>query len=141
MEGIQLFLTSWDVDRARLEQVRRRVFVHEQQVREEEEWDEQDPVSEHVLAVVNREPIGTGRLTPAGKIGRLAVVGEFRGKGIGGRILQMLMQEAVRRGLAQVVLHAQVQALPFYEKYGFSAEGEVFEEAGIPHRRMRRLAG
>lgn len=141
MDETDVFLTTWDADRPRLEHVRRRVFILEQRVPEEEEWDEDDAASVHVLAVRNREPVGTGRLTPAGKIGRLAVLSEFRGRGMGGRILGMLMQEAARRGLPEVVLHAQVQALPFYDKHGFVAEGEVFEEAGIPHRRMRTSPG
>jgi len=143
MDDLLLRVTKWDlqVDRAMLRQVRHRVFVLEQRVPEDEEWDEEDAPAVHVLATRNREPVGTGRLTSAGKIGRLAVLSEFRGKGVGGRILRMLVHEAVHRGLPEAVLHAQVQALPFYEKHGFVAEGPVFDEAGIPHRRMRRRLG
>ncbi len=141
MDEIEYVVTTWGVDRALLQQVRREVFVVEQEVPESEEWDEDDPASVHVLATRNREPVGTGRLTPAGKIGRMAVLSEVRGKGVGSRILGMLVAEAHHRGLPQLRLNAQVQAIPFYEKHGFSTEGPVFMEAGIPHRSMRRMLG
>ncbi|KPJ81902.1 MAG: hypothetical protein AMJ58_03410 [Gammaproteobacteria bacterium SG8_30] len=143
MDDVLLRVTNWESgrDKALLQDVRRQVFVLEQRVPETEEWDDDDAAAAHVLATRNREPVGTGRLTPAGKIGRLAVLSEFRGKGVGGRILRMLVHEAVHRGLPEAVLHAQVQALPFYEKHGFVAEGPVFQEAGIPHRKMRRRLG
>ena len=141
MEEIDFFVTTWGVDRPLIQQVRRQVFILEQEVAEEEEWDDDDPVAVHVLAVRNREPVGTGRLNTGGKIGRLAVLREFRGRGIGERLTRMLIQEAAHRGLRQVYLHAQVQALPFYAKLGFRAEGDVFDEARIPHRRMRKSLG
>ncbi len=143
MHDLLLRVTRWDfdADRAMLRQVRHQVFVLEQRVPEEQEWDEDDALALHVLATRNCEPVGTGRLTTAGKIGRLAVLSEFRGKGVGGRILRMLVHEAVYRGLPELVLHAQLQALPFYEKHGFVAEGPVFDEAGIPHRKMLRRLG
>lgn len=138
MADIELFVTTWGVDRALLQQVRRAVFVVEQQVPEELEWDDDDPQCVHVLAMANRDPVGTGRLSPAGKLGRLAVLSGFRGRGLGMRIARMLLQEAWHRGLVSVYLHAQVPAMRFYEKLGFVAEGPVFDEAGIPHRVMRR---
>jgi predicted GNAT family N-acyltransferase len=141
MDDIEYFVTTWGVDRPLLQQVRRAVFIVEQEVPEAEEWDDDDLVSVHALATRNREPIGTGRLSPAGKIGRLAVLSEFRGRGVGGRLLRMLFQEASHRGLLEVFLHAQVQAVPFYRKFGFTAGGKVFDEAGIPHRRMRKALG
>jgi predicted GNAT family N-acyltransferase len=137
----EVFLTTWSTDRPQLQHVRREVFVVEQSVPEELEWDEDDPASVHALATLNREPVGTGRLTPAGKIGRVAVARRCRGFGLGLRIMKLLIDEARHRGLAEVVLHAQVPALPFYEKLGFRAEGEVFDEAGIPHRTMRMPLG
>jgi len=139
MADIEYVVTTWGVDRPLLQQVRRQVFVVEQKVPEEEEWDDDDPPSVHVLATRNREPVGTGRLTPAGKMGRMAVLSEVRGQGVGSQILRMLVGEAVHRGLLEVRLNAQVQAIPFYQRHGFSAEGPVFMEAGIPHRSMRRM--
>jgi predicted GNAT family N-acyltransferase len=141
MQDIDVFLTTWSTDRPALQRVRRAVFIEEQQVPEEEEWDDDDLVCVHVLAVRNREPIGTGRLSTAGKIGRLAVMGEFRRMGIGSRMLKLLLDDAAHRGMASVYLHAQVQAMAFYENFGFVAEGAEFDEAGIPHRRMRRSVG
>jgi predicted GNAT family N-acyltransferase len=138
MDETEFVVTTWGVDRPLLQQVRRQVFIVEQRVPEEEEWDIDDEVCVHVLATRNREPVGTGRLSPAGKIGRLAVLSEFRGRGLGDRILHMLIEQAYHRGLLEVTLNAQVQVVPFYEKRGFQAEGPVFDEAGIPHRRMRR---
>ncbi len=138
MDELDCVITTWGTDAPGLRQVRRAVFIIEQGVSEQDEWDDEDVVSTHVLATRNRDPVGTGRLTPDGKIGRLAVLSELRGRGLGAQILSMLVQEAAHRGLKTVYLHAQVQALPFYQKYGFVAEGGVFNEAGIPHRRMRR---
>ena len=141
VDDIDVFVTTWGVDRPQLQKVRRTVFVVEQQVPEEEEWDADDPLAVHVLAARNREPVGTGRLTAGGKIGRLAVLSEHRGRGLGTRILKELLQEALHRGLLDVYLHAQLQALAFYERLGFQAEGDVFDEVGIPHRAMRRTLG
>jgi predicted GNAT family N-acyltransferase len=141
MDDTDFFVTTWGADRPLLQQVRRRVFVVEQQVPEEEEWDDDDLVAVHVLATRNRDPVGTGRLTPAGKIGRLAVLSEFRGRGIGARILDMLVREASHRGMVELFLHAQLQAVHFYEKAGFTAQGREFVEAGILHIRMTRRLG
>jgi len=141
MDETEFVVTSWAADRPRLQPVRREVFVTEQRVPEAEEWDDDDEVCVHVLAMRNREPVGTGRISPAGKIGRLAVLSEFRGRGIGDRILLMLIEQARHRGLAEVTLNAQVHAMPFYERHGFKAQGEVFDEAGIPHRRMQKALG
>jgi predicted GNAT family N-acyltransferase len=141
MDETEFVVTSWAADRPRLQPVRREVFVTEQRVPEAEEWDDDDQVCVHVLALRNREPVGTGRISPAGKIGRLAVLSEFRGRGIGDRILLMLIEQARHRGLAEVTLNAQVHAMPFYERHGFKAQGEVFDEAGIPHRRMQKALG
>jgi len=133
---IECVLADWDADRPVLERIRRIVFVEEQQIPAKNEWDDEDAGSVHVLARLNRDPVGTGRLNPAGKIGRIAVYAGQRGRGIGTRILLQLLEEARRRGIREPYLHAQLQAVPFYEKLGFSREGDVFDEAGIPHVRM-----
>ena len=138
-DPIECVLASWDADRPVLQRIRRAVFIEEQKMRESDEWDDDDAVSVHVLARLNREPVGTGRLNPAGKIGRIAVFAGSRGRGVGATILRRLIEEARRRGIRNPYLHAQVQALPFYEKHGFRSEGDVFDEAGIPHVRMRHV--
>ena len=133
---IECARAGWDADRQVIERIRREVFIREQGIPESEEWDGEDAACIHVLATLNREPVGTGRLNPAGKIGRIAVMSETRGRGIGTRILRCLILEARRHGIREPFLHAQVQAVPFYERLGFSREGEEFDEAGIPHLRM-----
>jgi len=136
-DALECVLTTWAADRPVLQQIRRKVFIQEQQVPESDEWDDDDPVSVHVLVRLNRDPVGTGRLNPAGKIGRIAVLRGLRGRGIGALITRRLLEEAHHRGIREPYLHAQVQALPFYEKLGFASEGEVFDEAGISHVRMK----
>jgi predicted GNAT family N-acyltransferase len=137
-QAYQLDPATWVQDRADLMHVRRTVFIEEQQVPEGEEWDAADPLCIHVLArTPNRDAVGTGRLDPAGKIGRLAVLAGHRGHGLGDMLLRWLIDAAARRGLREVYLHAQTQALPFYRRLGFVAEGAVFDEVGIPHQRMR----
>lgn len=133
---IECMLADWDADRPVLERIRRAVFVQEQQISEKDEWDDEDARSVHVLARLNRDPVGTGRLSPAGKIGRIAVYAGLRGRGVGTEILLRLLEEARRHGIRRPYLHAQVQAVPFYETLGFSREGDEFDEAGIPHVRM-----
>lgn len=125
-------------DLARLRAVREPVFVQEQQVPLELEWDELDPQSHHVLAVDDEgHPVGTGRLTPEPRIGRMAVLPEWRGRGVGAAILARLLTQARSLGYASVEIHAQVDAMPFYQRFGFQAWGEEFDEAGIRHRHMR----
>ena len=136
-DTIECVLTTWSTDRPVLQKLRREVFIDEQLVPESDEWDDDDSVSVHALATLNREPVGTGRLNPGGKIGRIAVKAGLRGRGIGTLILRQLLHEAYHRGIREPYLHAQVQAVPFYEKLGFRIEGDVFDEAGISHVRMK----
>jgi predicted GNAT family N-acyltransferase len=140
--GIALTEASWQRDRALMERVRRAVFIEEQRVPEQEEWDDRDAVSRHVVALdAKRDAVGTGRLDPTGKIGRVAVLPQYRGSGVGADIVRHLVELAERLGLTEVHLNAQVDALGFYERLGFRAEGPEFGEVGIPHRRMRRRVG
>ena len=136
-DQLECVLTTWAADRAVLQQIRREVFIREQKVPESDEWDDDDSASVHALVRLNREPVGTGRLNPAGKIGRIAVIAGLRGRGIGALITRRLLDEARHRGIREPYLHAQLQAVPFYEKLGFASEGDVFDEAGIPHVRMK----
>lgn len=119
--------------------VREAVFIIEQGVPKELEWDELDAVSRHVIARDgNGEVVGTGRLLPDGHIGRMAVLAAWRGRQVGRALMERLIAEAAQQQLRPLLLHAQVQAIGFYEKLGFVAEGPTFMEAGIPHRLMRR---
>lgn len=122
--------------------VRQRVFVQEQGIAAELERDALDPVSAHVLAVDDGgQPVGTGRLAPDGRIGRMAVLASHRSQGIGEALLEALVQAGRQLGLAELHLHAQLPARDFYARLGFLPEGEVFEEAGIGHQQMRRRLG
>jgi predicted GNAT family N-acyltransferase len=130
---------SWQGDRGAIERIRRAVFIEEQGIPEADEWDDTDPVSLHVLAGgTKRDAVGTGRLEPTGKIGRVAVLPQYRGRKVGSRIVGHLVNQATELGLAQVYLHAQASAVGFYERLGFQVVGPEFDEVGIPHRRMRQ---
>jgi predicted GNAT family N-acyltransferase len=135
---LRIELLPWEQARAHAAPIRFAVFVEEQGVPLEIELDEMDPGSLHALAFENDSPVGTGRLLPDGHIGRMAVLKDWRGRGVGGRILAALMDEARRRGHREVVLSAQVHATAFYRSHGFAEEGAEYLDAGIPHRNMRR---
>lgn len=131
-------LAEWDRDEPALRAIRTIVFVEEQAVAESEEWDGLDPECVHAVAEHPDDGvIGTGRLHPAGKIGRMAVLAQWRRHGVGAALLRLLLDEARERGLENVYLHAQVPVLGFYARFGFVADGPEFQEAGIPHRLMR----
>ncbi len=129
---------DYQADFQDLRHVRETVFVVEQNVPLDMEWDELDPQCHHVIARDSQNrPIGTGRLTPEHKIGRMAVLKEWRGKGVGEALLRELIVKARQLGWAEVSLHAQVSAEGFYGKFGFQPVGERFDEAGIEHQSMR----
>jgi predicted GNAT family N-acyltransferase len=133
---------NWNARRVELRAVRRAVFIEEQHVPEELEWDDVDERAYHVLATDDDGmAIGTGRLSLDCQIGRMAVAREWRGRGVGAAILRTLVDFAVKEGCRVVRLHAQAHALGFYERHGFAAVSDEFDEAGIPHRAMElRLA-
>jgi predicted GNAT family N-acyltransferase len=124
---------------ADLRAVREAVFVHEQQVPLALEWDELDPLCLHVVARDDGgRPIGTCRLTPTHKLGRMAVLRDWRGRGVGDALLGALLERAREQGWREVTLHAQASAIDFYGRHGFVPQGGRFEEAGIEHQAMRR---
>jgi len=123
-----------------LRRVRETVFVQEQGVPLALEWDELDPQCHHVIARDERgAAIGTGRLTPKHTIGRMAVLLDWRGRGVGDAMLRALIEQARANGWHEVSLHAQASAIDFYARHGFLPFGERFEEAGIEHQSMRIL--
>lgn len=136
-EEVRVAIVSWEEAREACLEVRREVFVAEQGVPEEVEVDGLDPGCSHALAVDGSgRPVGTARLLPGGRIGRMAVRRPWRRRGVGARLLEALEAEAARRGLPRVTLHAQVRAQAFYAARGYRPEGEEFWEAGIRHRAM-----
>ncbi|MDI9239687.1 GNAT family N-acetyltransferase [Lysobacter sp. LF1] len=121
-----------------LRAVRDVVFVQEQGVPVELERDALDPLCHHVIARDDQgRPIGTGRLTPDRRIGRMAVLGEWRNRGVGEGLLKALLAQARALGWPEVTLHAQVPAMAFYARQGFLPYGERFVEAGLDHQSMR----
>lgn len=133
-------IAHYDIDLPDLRVVREQVFVVEQQVPPEIELDELDPLCRHALARdLEGKPIGTGRLTPQHSIGRLSVLQEWRGHGVGEALLQTLVDLARSLGYPVIQLHAQVSAIGFYEKFAFECVGGEYLEAGILHRNMRRV--
>lgn len=136
----RISLDIWPVQEEGARMVRTIVFLDEQQVPLDMEWDEFDVVSLHALAFDDDgKVVGTGRLLPDGHIGRMAVLKNARRRGAGGAILQALMQAAQERGDVEVVLNAQIQAENFYARFGFVREGGEFMDAGIPHICMRHV--
>jgi predicted GNAT family N-acyltransferase len=131
-------LLPWERARAHAAPIRFAVFVEEQRVPPEIELDDMDARCIHALAFVEGKAVGTGRLLPDGHIGRMAVLPEFRGRGIGGLMLAKLVEQARARGDREVALSAQVHAVPFYRAHGFVEEGAEYLEAGIRHQSMRK---
>jgi predicted GNAT family N-acyltransferase len=134
---LRIELCDWEHARKEASRIRLAVFVEEQRVPRDIEMDDNDAVSVHALAHDDGVAVGTGRLLPDGHIGRMAVLKAHRARGVGGAILQQLIEEARRRGMREVVLSAQTHALDFYRKHGFAAQGGIYIEAGIPHQEMR----
>ena len=134
----QLNITTWEKDKTALSKVRREVFIDEQLVPEELEWDKDDATCIHALVTdIRNTPIATGRIKPDGHIGRMAVLKNYRHSGIGSAVLKELLKCAISQHFKHVYLHAQTTAIPFYEKQGFKVSSEEFMDAGIPHKTMR----
>jgi len=140
--GFVVARADWQADQSTLCRIRQSVFIDEQGIPAELEWDNQDAESAHFLAYnLDGDPIATVRLLQDGHIGRLAVLPGWRGRGIGSSLLLAAIELADEHGLDKVYLHAQLEAAGFYHLHGFMNEGEAFEEAGIPHIRMSRYCG
>jgi predicted GNAT family N-acyltransferase len=123
--------------------IRRQVFVEEQKVPPELEYDEHDATALHFLALHQDEPVGVARIVfkddrPIAKIGRVAVLKKARRLGAGSAIMRALEADPDVRQVKQFVLEAQTYAIPFYENLGYRAEGDVYEDCGIPHRWMHK---
>ena len=134
----RIIRADWSLQSSELRKIREIVFIKEQKVPKEEEWDGEDEKSWHYLAITNNEEhVGCARLMPTGQIGRMAVLKDFRGQGIGALILENVISHTAELGLPKVFLHAQTYAIGFYVKAGFEAYGEEFMDANIPHFAMK----
>ncbi|KXU39152.1 GNAT family acetyltransferase [Ventosimonas gracilis] len=138
MNNLSVRMACWRTDNAALRRIREQVFIAEQGVSPELEWDGEDSSAIHFLALDDHWPIGTARLSLDGHISRVCVLKDWRDLGVGEKILQTVIAEAERRGLDQQRLSAQVQATPFYQKQGFVIESPEFLDAGIAHVDMLR---
>ena len=136
-ESPRVGVVDWALAEQPIRNIRATVFILEQAVPEDSEWDGLDPRCAHVLAWNDAgEAVGTARMQANGTIGRMAVLKDWRGRGVGRALLHALLDLATKRGLPRVTLSAQTHALGFYERAGFHVIGELFMDAGIPHRKM-----
>ncbi len=139
MSEIHIRMAHWHgSDQPALCQIRQRVFMDEQGVTPELEWDAHDAGATHFLVEADGQPIGCARLLPDGHIGRVAVLTHWRARGIGARLMQAVILEAEARGLRCQQLSAQTHALDFYRRLGFRVTSAEYLDAGIPHVDMQR---
>ena len=140
---LEILMKPWQECSQEAYLIREKVFIQEQGVPEDMELDGFDPTAKHALAYEGPLCVGTARLVHLAhhhaQIGRMAVLSDFRNRGVGKAILKHLIAQAQVEGVLALVLHSQVSVIPFYAKLGFVAEGPIYEEAGIPHRNMMLL--
>ena len=137
--AIRIEILDWERAQPVAGPIRFAAFVEEQGVNAGVELDDNDPKCLHAVAFDgNGKAVGTGRLLPDGRIGRMAVKTEWRRLGVGAEILKALVEAARMNGHKEVTLSAQLQAAEFYREQGFEAEGKVYQEAGILHQLMRK---
>jgi predicted GNAT family N-acyltransferase len=130
---------KWQDRESHLRHIRTLVFIEEQNVPEDMEWDECDETCIHIIVEKDNEYIATGRLLETGQIGRMAVLNAYRKSGVGSAMLAKLLSIAESKDMASVFLNAQIDAISFYKKFEFEEEGGVFDDAGIPHRKMTKV--
>ncbi|BCK87319.1 acetyltransferase [Sideroxyarcus emersonii] len=131
-------LVCWHDGEPLLRAIREAVFIREQNVPAELEWDGLDDTCRHALALsLNGDAIGCGRMQPNGHIGRVAVLPQWRKQKVGTAIIEALLDEARSRGYKQVDVDAQTYAIPFYQQFGFVEHGKEFMDAGMPHKKMK----
>ena len=138
-DKLEIFTANWKTYQSDLRKIREAVFINEQSVPEELEWDEDDSSAIHFLVRSDNVYIATGRLKPDGQIGRMAVIKPFRRRGIGSELLDYILLKSKECGFKKVFLHAQVNVADFYRNKNFVASGDIFEEANIPHQTMFKV--
>lgn len=127
----------WDKLEQDAKFIRKQVFIIEQNIPEEEEWDDQDMISDHFVVYDQDQPIATARLLQNNSVGRVAVLKAYRGQGIGCMIMLEIIRQAHQQDRKFLQLSSQVHAISFYEKLGFSIQGDAYDECGIPHIKMQ----
>jgi predicted GNAT family N-acyltransferase len=133
-------ITDYTSREAEIRLIRDQVFIIEQRVPRDEEFDDRDPLCPHAVVYEQEAAVATGRidLDKGGKVGRVAVLKSHRRRGVGRLLMQALEQHARQQGAERVWCHAQLQAVPFYELLGYRVCGDEFEEANIPHVFMEK---
>ena len=126
----------WDQLQQDAKLIRTQVFICEQGITEADEWDDQDLISQHFVIYDQDQPIATARLLQNHSVGRVAVVKAYRGQGIGQMIMLEIISYAQKQGLSVLTLSSQVHAISFYEKLGFTVQGNSYDECGISHIEM-----
>lgn len=137
MNKIEIKVVDFKEHFSDIKNIRTTVFIEEQHVPEELEWDEFDQNSTHILAYYDNKAVGTARLLEDGYIGRMAVLKAYRNRNIGENMLKYLISLAREKSINNIELSAQEHAIEFYKKYGFSIYGDVYMDAGIPHFDMK----
>ncbi|MCB1615123.1 MAG: GNAT family N-acetyltransferase [Pseudomonadales bacterium] len=132
-------VADWENDGQVLKSIREAVFIKEQHVPENLEWDEEDETAIHFLTSINEQPVATARITTKGQLGRCAVLENYRGQGVGSAMLRFILLQASSCGFTQLFLYSQTHAIGFYKQFGFEEEGSEFLDAGIPHKKMSRF--
>ena len=127
---------SWDQLQQDAKLIRKLVFISEQNIPEQDEWDDQDAISQHFVVYDQNQPIATARLLANNSVGRVAVLKAYRGQGIGRLIMLEIIAYAQAQKRPSLQLSSQVHAVSFYEKLGFSIQGDEYDECGIPHIEM-----
>ena len=126
----------WDQLQQDAKLIRTQVFICEQGITEADEWDDQDVISQHFVIYDQDQPIATARLLQNHSVGRVAVVKVYRGQGLGQMIMLEIISYAQKQGLSVLTLSSQVHAISFYEKLGFTVQGNPYDECGISHIEM-----
>lgn len=136
MSKFNIVSADWATLKQDAQHIRELVFIQEQQIDALDEWDAQDPISLHFIVYGDLRPIATARLLDNNSIGRVAVLKEYRGQGIGKILMLDIIQQAKIQKRETLKLSSQVHAIAFYESLGFKAEGAEYLDCGIPHRDM-----
>ena len=139
MSQFKIRAGRWDELQNDAKLIREQVFIQEQQIAVEDEWDAEDAVSVHFVVYDQDQPIATARLLKNNSVGRVAVLKSHRGLGIGKLLMQQIIQQAKHQQREFLKLSSQVHAIQFYAGLGFNVEGEQYLDCGIPHIDMRLL--